>query len=264
MSETTPTAPSLLDAMIKESLDEYEKEAEESLLPLIQDLKGKSIANILADFDKQAKDFKKSATDDKLIESLNPIVNVLCVSSDVIGAGVGLVFPPASVIFAGVDVHLSIFEHVGNFCKRLAEHTERATMEAIKDIIVKTMIEVLKIFAFMTKEIKRGKAKRVVKSFFTNLFGSDVIKGALSKLNSLTQEEGNRLIAHTSNTADRMEVSVVAGREENKLASDKLQQSIEGVSVSLEQFIKDRKEWEAHEEKEKRSWLFSPASLGRD
>ncbi|KAF8266816.1 hypothetical protein EI94DRAFT_1701459 [Lactarius quietus] len=174
MSKTTPTASSPssnIDAMMEESLRVYETDTNKSLRPLMDELKGKSTADILAAFRTQVKEFKEFASEDKLMESLNPIVNVLSVSSSVIGAGVALVFSPASVIFAGVDVLLSaakgvieshdalleIFERIGNFFNRLEKHTEKATMEAIKDIIVETMVEVLKIFAYMTKEVNRGR-----------------------------------------------------------------------------------------------------------
>ncbi|KAF8263306.1 hypothetical protein EI94DRAFT_1807445 [Lactarius quietus] len=279
MSTTTPTASSSssnIDAMIEESLRVYEMETNKSLHPLMDELKGKSTADILAVFRTQVTEFKEFASEDKLMKSLNPIVNVLCASSSVIGVGVALVFSPAIVIFSRVNILLSaakgviashdvlieIFELLGNFFNRLEKHTEKATMAAIKNIIVGTMVEVLKIFAFMTKEVNQGQVERLFKSFFKNLIGSDIIKGTLSKLDRLTQEESNRLIGHTSNTVDCVEDGVVAGRKENKLASNKLQQSIEGVSVSLEQSIKDRKERESREDEEKHSWFFSPVSLG--
>ncbi|KAF8271625.1 hypothetical protein EI94DRAFT_1796953 [Lactarius quietus] len=268
MSTTTPTASSSssnIDAMIKESLRVYETETNKSLCPLMDELKGKLTADILAIFRTQVTEFKEFASEDKLMKSLNPIVNVLCVSSSVIGVGIALVFSPAIAakgVIVSHDALIEIFELLGNFFNRLEKHTEKATMVVIKDIIVGTMVEVLKIFVFMTKEVNRGRVERLFKSFFKNLIGSDIIKGALSKLDRLTQEESNRLIGHTSNTADHVKDGIVAGHEENKLASDKLQQSIEGVSVSLEQSIKDRKERESHEDEEKRSWFFSPVSLG--
>ncbi|KAF8257377.1 hypothetical protein EI94DRAFT_1709182 [Lactarius quietus] len=192
MSKTPPTASSssTLDDIMKDLREQYEKN--ESLRPFIKKLEGKSTAaEISAIFRDQVKEYD-SASYDKLMKSLNPIVNVLCASSSVIGAGVGLVFKPASVIFAGANVLLSvaivldhphsnwsdaeftqaangviasynalivIFEDIGNFFHRLEKNTEKATMEAIKDIIAQTMDEVFKIFAFMTKEVKLGRAR---------------------------------------------------------------------------------------------------------
>ncbi|KAF8266820.1 hypothetical protein EI94DRAFT_1732081 [Lactarius quietus] len=107
------------------------------------------------------------------MKSLNPIVNVLYASSSVIGTGVGLAFSPANVIFAGAGVLLSAakdviashdalvetFERIEHVFNRLEEYTDMRKMEAIKDIIVEMMVEVLKILAIMTKEIKQGRTR---------------------------------------------------------------------------------------------------------
>jgi hypothetical protein len=79
--------------------------------------------------------------------------------------------------------------------------------EAMKDIMVKIMVEVLEIFAIMTKEIKQGRTsesipddtfpvsdrdpERHLKKFFKKLIGRKGIEDALSKLDRLTQEEVN-------------------------------------------------------------------------
>ncbi|KAF8266819.1 hypothetical protein EI94DRAFT_1701461 [Lactarius quietus] len=241
---TTVSSSSTLDDIMKDLREEYEKN--ESLRPFIKKLEGKSTAaEIRAVFCDQVKEYN-SASYDKLMKSLNPIVNVLCASSSVIGAGVGLVYKPASVIFAGADVLLSaakgviasynalivIFEDIGNFFHRLEKNTEKATMEAIKDIIVETMGEVFKIFAFMTKEVKLGRAsesipdntfpvadsdsERFLKTVSRNFVGNDIIKDALGKLDRLTQEGLKRVIEHTSNTADRIESNLnqfIKGKE---------------------------------------------------
>ena len=100
-------------------------------------------------------------------------------------------FSPANVIFAGADVLLSvvivldlprparsdtermqaaqgviashgalviIFRQIESFFKRLEEHAGVPMTEAMMGIMVKIMVEVLDIFAIMTKEIKQGRA----------------------------------------------------------------------------------------------------------
>ena len=74
------------------------------------------------------------------------------------------------------------------------------TTEAIKDIVVKIMVELLEIFAIMTKEIKRGRTSELVPDYMfpvvdrglershKNLFGRTGIEDALSRLNRLMQE----------------------------------------------------------------------------
>ena len=53
---------------------------------------------------------------------------------------------------------MDIFERIENFFRRLEEYAEVPTTEAMKDIIVKIMVEVLGIFGIVTKEMKQGRA----------------------------------------------------------------------------------------------------------
>src|ERR1700744_5019376 len=55
---------------------------------------------------------------------------------------------------------IDIFERIENFFKRLETYTEVRPSEAMKDIIVKIMVEVLNILGIATKEIKRGKTRK--------------------------------------------------------------------------------------------------------
>ncbi|KAF8261721.1 hypothetical protein EI94DRAFT_765757 [Lactarius quietus] len=66
-----------------------------------------SPTDILTVLSDQIRQFEQSARgDDKLTRWLNPTVNVLYAFSAALGAGVGLVFSPANVIFAGAGVLL--------------------------------------------------------------------------------------------------------------------------------------------------------------
>ena len=100
-------------------------------------------------------------------------------------------FSPANIIFAGAGILLSvaivldlprsvrsdtepiqaaqgftvshdelvmIFETIESFFKRLEEHAKVPMTDAMKDIMVEIMVESLKIFAIMTKEIKQVRA----------------------------------------------------------------------------------------------------------
>ncbi|KAH9052300.1 hypothetical protein EDB87DRAFT_1581799 [Lactarius vividus] len=108
--------------------------------------------------------------------------NVLYAFSTILGKGVGLIFSPAKVISAGAGVFLlnvfdadvcqaakdaessqealaDVFERIENFFKCLESYTEVPQTEAMTDIIVKIMVEVLDIFAIATKEIKQSGQK---------------------------------------------------------------------------------------------------------
>ncbi|KAF8270914.1 hypothetical protein EI94DRAFT_1698424 [Lactarius quietus] len=272
MSKPTPTVSSSssnIHDIIEASLTKYEEETKKDLRthPLMAKLKpeaNKSTAEILAVFRTQIEQFKDFASgDDKLMKSLNPIVNVLYASSSVIGAGVALIFSPASVIFAGASVLLSaatdviashdalieIFEHIGHVFNRLEAYTEMRKMEAIKDIVVDIMVEVLKIFAIMTKEIKQGRAsesipddrfpvadsdsERLFKDFFKTLIGRTDIKDALSRLDKLTQEEVKMVIAQVWKATDRIEDGLGTVGEEVKVVGDNVNRIIQGSFGTL-------------------------------
>ncbi|KAH9055432.1 hypothetical protein EDB87DRAFT_1824598 [Lactarius vividus] len=150
--------------------------------------------------------FEQSTSgDDKLTKWLIPTVNVLYAFSAVLGEGVGLVnpipavFSPAKVIFAGAgvlllaakdvvasqDVLVDIFERIESFFIQLEEYAAVPTTEAMRDIIVKIMVEVLEIFGIVTKGMKEGRAKKYLKK----LIGRRDIEDALGRLDRLTQQE---------------------------------------------------------------------------
>ena len=59
------------------------------------------------------------------------------------------------------DALIDIFERIENFFKRLETYTEVRPSDALTDIIVKIMVEVLNIFAIATKEIKQGRTSEI-------------------------------------------------------------------------------------------------------
>ena len=53
---------------------------------------------------------------------------------------------------------IDILGRVEIFFRRLEKYTEMPTTEEMKDIIVKIMAEVLRIFGLVTEEMKQGRA----------------------------------------------------------------------------------------------------------
>ena len=53
-------------------------------------------------------------------------------------------------------------ERIKDLFGSLEQYTEAQKLEAIKDIIVKMMVEVLGVFAIMMKEMKEGRASELV------------------------------------------------------------------------------------------------------
>ncbi|KAH9055258.1 hypothetical protein EDB87DRAFT_1642436 [Lactarius vividus] len=176
---TLPTSASSshsnFQSILLASLRAYEKQTKKDLLshPLAARLSScDSPAAILTVLQDQVQDFEQSrSVDERLTKWLDPTINVLYAFSATLGEGVGLVFSPAKVIFAGAGVLLlaakdvregqdalvDVFERMENFFKRLETYTEVPPTAGMSDIIVKIMVEVLGILAISTKEIKQGR-----------------------------------------------------------------------------------------------------------
>ncbi|KAN0141609.1 hypothetical protein V8E53_000071 [Lactarius tabidus] len=204
------------------ALKAYEKKTKRDLIthPLATQLQTcDSAAAILTALQGQVDDFDLARkSDERLTRWLNPTVNVLLTFSATIGEGVSLVFSPATVIFAGAGVLLQavkdvnaaqealidIFERIENFFKRLETYTEVRPTEAMTDIIVKIMVEVLNILGVATKEIKQGRTKKYLKK----LLGKTEIEDALKQLDKLTQEEVRMAAAQLLKTTDGIDDKV--------------------------------------------------------
>ncbi|KAF8262728.1 hypothetical protein EI94DRAFT_1704543 [Lactarius quietus] len=150
--------------------------------------------------------------DEGLKKWLKPTIHVLYAFSATLGGSVGLIFSPAKVIFAGAgilllatkdlnedhDTLMEIFKQIENFFRRLDVYTEVPPTSAMKDIMVKIMVEVLGILAIVTKETKQS---RVIdfssEKFLKKLAGQTDMKDALKRLDKLTNEEAQMVIAQT-------------------------------------------------------------------
>ncbi|KAH9178001.1 hypothetical protein EDB89DRAFT_1819122, partial [Lactarius sanguifluus] len=136
---------------------------------------------------------------EKLTKWLDPTVNVLYAFSATLGEGVGLTFPPAKAIFAGIgillqavkdvrasqDALVDLFSRMEYFFMRLEKYIDVRPTAAMTDIIVKIMVEVISILGIVTKEIKQGRTMRYLKK----LIGRKDVEDALQRLDTLTQEE---------------------------------------------------------------------------
>ncbi|KAH9055238.1 hypothetical protein EDB87DRAFT_1341233 [Lactarius vividus] len=211
MSRTpsTSTSSSNFRAIFVSALREYEKKTKTDLHthPLAIQLQScQSSSDILAVLHDKVNEFEQSRSHNERLSSwLGPTINVLYTFSATLGEGVGLIFSPAKVISAGVGVLLlaakdvdasqealvDLFERIENFFKRLESYTEVPPTDAMTDMIVKIMVEVLNIFAIATKEMKQGRAKK----FFKKVVGRRDIEDALARLDKLTQEEARMAAA---------------------------------------------------------------------
>ncbi|KAF8268392.1 hypothetical protein EI94DRAFT_1180403 [Lactarius quietus] len=220
----------------------YEKKTKTDLLthPLATELQScNSSSDILAVLNGKVNEFEQSRSSNERLSSwLNPTINVLFAFSVTLGGGVGLIFSPANVISAGVGVLLvaamdvsaseealaDLFERIENFFKRLESYTEVPPTEAMTDMIVKIMVEVLNIFAIATKEMKQGRAKK----FLKKLVGRKDIEDALKRLDKLTQEEARMAAAQILNLTHAIDNKVTGVGNKLKEVDDKMEVVITG------------------------------------
>ena len=110
---------------------------------------------------------------------------------------------------ASQDMLVDLFERIESFFKRLECHTELKPSEAMTDIMVKIMVEVLSVLAIVTVEIKQRRRSQFIASdfwvltqrflflekFLKKLLGRNDVEDALKRLDKLTQEEANMATA---------------------------------------------------------------------
>jgi hypothetical protein len=152
----------------------------------------------------------------------------------------------AKDVLASQDTLVYIFERIEGFFKRLETYTQVPTMEAMRDIIVKIMVEVLGIFAIVTKEMKQGRASESIfddtlpvadrnsEKYLKRLIGRTDLVDALNRLDRLTQEETWMATAQVLKVAHRVDVRV-------KEVDDKVDAAIEGTFGALATHKRHRK-----------------------
>lgn len=119
-------------------------------------------------------------------------------------------------------------------------------LEALKEIIVRMMVEVLGIFAIMMKDMKRGRAsestpddtssatdrglEKLFKRFLRNLIGrKDRIEAALNRMDGLTSQEVATAIAQIRNAVNRVDQGVESLNKRGENIEAKVNQNIEGT-----------------------------------
>ena len=147
----------------------------------------------------------------------------------------------AKDVLASQDTLVYIFGRIEAFFRRLETYTDVPTMEAMKDIIIKIMVEVLGIFAIVTKEMKQGRASQLIpdgalpeadrdsEKYLKRLIGRRDLEDALSRLDRLTQEEAWMATAQVLKVAHRVEGGVKTVGEQVEGVDVRVKEAIEGT-----------------------------------
>ena len=152
----------------------------------------------------------------------------------------------AKDVLASQDTFVYIFERIEGFFRRLETYTNVPTMEAMKDIIMKIMVEVLGIFAIVTKEMKQGRASESItadilpvadresEKYLKKLIGRRDLEDALNRLDRLTQEEAWMATAQVLKVALRVEDGVKIVGEQVKDVDVRVQGVDGKVDLAIE------------------------------
>ncbi|KAH9166014.1 hypothetical protein EDB89DRAFT_1857780, partial [Lactarius sanguifluus] len=145
----------------------------------------------------------------------------------------------AKDVVASQDTLIDILERIESFFRRLETYAEVPTTEAMKDTIVKIMVEVLGIFGIVTKEIKQGRA-------------SDDVEDALGRLDRLTQQEVQMAIVQVLQVSHDVKNGVQTVGDQVKDVDDQ-------VKVLVKLAIEDRNTTlGSRARKDHRAWLSPP------
>jgi hypothetical protein len=155
----------------------------------------------------------------------------------------------AKDVTAAQEILIDIFERIENFFKRLETYTEVPPTEAMTDVIVKIMVEVLNILAITTKETKQGRTSEFAiclqcldsahawsEKYLKKLVGRTDIEDALKRLDKLTQDEVRMATAQLLKLTHGVDYKVTRIDDGVKSVDDKVKvvdDKVNGVSETV-------------------------------
>ncbi|KAN0105744.1 hypothetical protein V8E52_010703 [Russula decolorans] len=189
----------------------------------------------------QAQDFREFREKDRVFKPLKKVLTVLhrLPSTAGLAQDVGLHFPPVKAIHTALGILLSaangpgviddysaladFLESIGHFLNRLEIYSEIPPTEAMNEMIVKILVELLSTLALTTKETKQGKLKKLVRK----LSGEKKMEAMVQRLDRLTQDEARQTVPQI--------LKVVHGLVENmKVVVDDGEVSVDHLKKTLE------------------------------
>ncbi|KAH9998796.1 hypothetical protein BJV74DRAFT_986617 [Russula compacta] len=201
----------------------------------------------------------------QLIRRLKPTVDILLglSTSGVFGQSIGLKFPPAQAIFAGVglllaaakgvstsyDALIDLFECFEHYLARLKGFTDIPA--TVSGILVKIMVELLAVLALATQQIKQGRFKKFAKK----LLGENDIEAVLQRLDRLTMEESRMTAAQTMEVVYGLFNNLKVVMDDGKASIDNIREAL----VRMQQISEDLNKMKRNQLQEKiQKWLSPP------
>ncbi|KAF8267501.1 hypothetical protein EI94DRAFT_1315775 [Lactarius quietus] len=112
----------------------------------------------------------------------------------------GVLLQTIKNVRAGQDTLVNVFARIEQFFQRLVTYIEVQPTEAMTDIIVKIMVEVLLTLGIVTKAVGQGRTRK----FLNKLAGKNDVEYAIQRLDKLTQEAQTaaKVLTNSSRTDD--------------------------------------------------------------
>ena len=118
-------------------------------------------------------------------------------------------------VSSDLDAAVELLESIEHFLKRLDIYTKVPPTEAMSEIVVKILVELLSTLALATKQIRQGRSSESVftefyltqcnaEKFVKKLFGENGIGAVLQRLDRLTQDEARTTAAQTLEVVYRL------------------------------------------------------------
>ncbi|KAH9083695.1 hypothetical protein EDB83DRAFT_2669650 [Lactarius deliciosus] len=259
-----------LRSLLETALTEYEKKTGTKLLDNTLTIKLQSCnsADAINDvLQEQAQAFHEfRGNDGKVTRWLRRTVHILhTLSTSALGEGVGLPFPPAKAIFAGIgillvaikdisasyDALVDLFESTENFLRRLDIYTKIPPTTAMTEIITKILVELLSTLALATQQVKQGRLKK----FGMKLLEENETEAVLQRLDRLNHEEARTTATQTLEVVYGLVKNMKVVMDGGKTTSEDIHHAL----VSMQKIARNMNKFQRDQLQDKsRNWL-SPA-----
>jgi len=257
---------SKLQFLFEAALHNYEEQTGMKLIdhPLARQLENcNSVESITAVLQDQARAFTEFRRDDgKVMKPLKRVVHVVHALSTslsfphakAISAAFAILLRAIRDVDASCDALVDLLESIEQFMSRLDIYIKfppSAPTEAMSEIIVKILVELLSTIALVTKHIKQKRPLKLMKK----AWGEKEVEAVLHRLDRLTQDEARTTAAQTLEVVYGLVQNMRMIMDDGKVSADGIQKALEMMQDIANEMNKSQRERLL---RDARKWLAPP------
>ncbi|EMD33432.1 hypothetical protein CERSUDRAFT_126169 [Gelatoporia subvermispora B] len=267
--ETQNASPSLissasvitidLTSLWRDALKEYTKQTGTHLDagPLTDRLNKcisvKDIMDIFEEHTRAFAEFRKGGAKTQLLRALKPIATAVLAlqPSETLGEGIAVVFQPAKAIVGAVVVLLKATKDVSSsydslvdllnciskFLDRLSIYAGKSLTMSMKEILVKTLANVVSILALATREVNQGRLGKYIRT----LLGETHVEDALKQLTRLGSTETQMIGVESLRLTYSLSTTLNELMQGSKESTKEIQKALEALQLNLGQTLQELK-----------------------